>query len=127
MIRSGPRSGLLDFTFTSVQGLRLAAAAWKIGAPDAGTQYVSYSCFASSSLTALANAYRNCSYVSGIALLRLAGLPRMGHADLSEERGSGSTPRNGAGSIATVAAARPRPARICARRPPNECPMIPGF
>ncbi len=34
---------------------------------------------------------------------------------------------NGAGSIATVAAERPRPARICASRPPKEWPMIAGF
>ena len=36
-------------------------------------------------------------------------------------------PRNGAGSIATVAAASPRPAMICASRPPNEWPITTGF
>jgi len=36
MNRSGPRSGFLLSTFASVHGVRLAAAAWKIGAPDAG-------------------------------------------------------------------------------------------
>ena len=41
-------------------------------------------------------------------------------ADFNEEIGSGSTPRNGAGSIATDAADRPRPARICVSRPPKE-------
>ncbi len=65
--------------------------------------------------------------MSGIARLRLAGLPSTGHADLSAENGSGSTPRNGAGSIGTVAADSPRPARICASRPPNEWPMMAGF
>ncbi len=39
-----------------------------------------------------------------MARFRLAGLPSTGQADLSAENGSGSTPRNGAGSIATVAA-----------------------
>jgi hypothetical protein len=34
--------------------------------------------------------------------------------------GSGSTPRKGAGLIATETAARPRPARISVKRPPNE-------
>jgi hypothetical protein len=47
-----------------------------------------------------------------MARLRLAGLPSTGDADLSAENGSGSTPRKGAGSIATEAAARPRPATI---------------
>ena len=37
MIRSGPRSGLSLSTCASVHGLRLAVAAWKSGAPDAGT------------------------------------------------------------------------------------------
>ncbi len=55
-ISSGPRSGFSVSTFTSVQGLRLAVAAWKSGAPDAGTANVSYSSCASSSLTALAKA-----------------------------------------------------------------------
>ena len=55
-----------------------------------------------------------------MARLRLAGLESAGLADLSAEIGSGSTPRNGAGSIATAAMASPRPARIWARRPPNE-------
>jgi hypothetical protein len=48
-------------------------------------------------------------------------------ADFSEEIGSGSTPRNGAASIATEAAARPRPATICASSPPNEWPMTAGL
>jgi hypothetical protein len=37
MISSGPRSGFLVSTFASVQGLRLAAAAWNRGLPAAGT------------------------------------------------------------------------------------------
>ena len=37
MISSGPRSGFLVLTFASVHGLRLAVAAWKSGAPGAGT------------------------------------------------------------------------------------------
>jgi hypothetical protein len=35
-----------------------------------------------------------------------------GDADFSAEQGSGSTPRKGAGSMATVAPDRPRPAMI---------------
>ena len=46
---------------------------------------------------------------------------------LSAEIGSGSTPRNAPGSIATVAADRPRPARIWASSPPVECPSTAGF
>ena len=38
MISSGPRSGFSLSTFASVQGLRLAAAAWKSGAPEPGTE-----------------------------------------------------------------------------------------
>jgi hypothetical protein len=40
MISSGPRSGFSLSTLASVHGLRLAVAAWKSGAPDAGTAYV---------------------------------------------------------------------------------------
>ncbi len=47
--------------------------------------------------------------MSGTARLRLAGLPSTGQADFSAEKGSGNTPRNGAGSIATVATETPRP------------------
>jgi hypothetical protein len=54
-------------------------------------------------------------------------VPSPGDADFSAAMGSGSTPRNGAGSIATVAADSPRPAMICASNPPNEWPMTAGF
>src|SRR6266545_1768842 len=54
MSNSGPRSELLLLTFASVHGLRLALAAWNSGAPGAATWNVSCSCFASSSLRALA-------------------------------------------------------------------------
>jgi hypothetical protein len=50
-----------------------------------------------------------------------------GAADLRAEIGSGSTPRNGAGSMATAAADSPRPARIWVSRPPKECPTMAGF
>ena len=59
--------------------------------------------------------------------MRLAGLLSTGEADLSAEIGSGSTPRNGAGSIATEAAERPRPATIWVSSPPKEWPMTAGF
>src|SRR6476661_3352438 len=106
MISSGPRSGFFASTLASVQGLKLAAAAWKIGSPDPGTEYSSYNCLASSSLTALAKLYRNCSNVSGIARWRFVGLPSTGLAARNAEIGSGSTPRNGAGLIATDTDAR---------------------
>src|SRR2546430_1569999 len=64
MSSSGPRSGFLLLTFASVHGLRLALAAWKSGAPEAATWNVSCSCFASSSLRALAQPYLNCSRLS---------------------------------------------------------------
>jgi hypothetical protein len=57
-------------TGTAVHGFRFAVAAWNRGAPDAGTAKVSYSSFASSSLTAFANPKRNCSKVSGTARWR---------------------------------------------------------
>ena len=65
--------------------------------------------------------------MSGIALFQFVGLLRTGDAALSAEIGKGSTPRNGAGSIATVAFDSPRPATICARRPPKEWPITAGF
>src|SRR6266542_6983031 len=99
MSNSGPRSELLLLTFASAHGLRLAVAAWNNGAPGAATWNVSCSCFASSSLRALAHPYLNCSRVSVTARLQLAGFASTGEADLSEEIGSGSTPRKGAGSI----------------------------
>jgi hypothetical protein len=51
----------------------------------------------------------------------------MGPATLSVETGSGRTPRNRPGSIATVAAESPRPASIWASSPPVECPITAGF
>lgn len=65
--------------------------------------------------------------MSGTARLRFAGLPSTVDDDLRAEIGRGSTPRNGAGSIATEAAASPRPARIWASRSPNEWPISAGF
>src|SRR5207253_2341763 len=103
MMSRGPRSGFTVLTLTSVHGFTVAA--WNSGAPDAGTANDSYSSLASASLTALANAYLNCSYVSGIARFQLAGFCSTGDAALRAEIGRGSTPRNGAGSIATDAAA----------------------
>ncbi|CAM5226372.1 hypothetical protein SMICM304S_09243 [Streptomyces microflavus] len=61
MTSRGPRPGWAVSTLASVRGLMLAVAAWKSGAPGAGTAYVAYSSRASFSLTALAKAYRNCS------------------------------------------------------------------
>src|ERR1700674_1483007 len=127
IIRSGPRAGFSVSTLSSVHGLMFAAAAWNSGAPEAGTAYVAYSSLASSSLTALANANRNWSYVSGTARLRFTGLLSTGQADFNAEIGSGRTPRNGAGWMATEAAARPRPATIWVSRPRNECPITAGF
>jgi hypothetical protein len=72
------------------------------------------------SLTAFANANRNCSYVSGTARSLLTGLRNTGRADRKAEMGNGSTPRNGAGSMATAAAASPRPAMIRASKPPKD-------
>jgi hypothetical protein len=65
--------------------------------------------------------------VSGIARCRFSGLPSTGDDALSAESGSGSTPRNGAESMATDAAASPRPATIIVSRPPKECPITAGF
>jgi len=51
---------------------------------------------------------------------RLLGWPTTGADDLSDEIGTDSTPWNGAGSMATVAAAAPSPAIFCAMSPPKE-------
>ena len=61
MMSSGPRFGFFVSTFASVHGLKFAVAAWNSGSPGVATEKVSYSSFASSSLTALAKEYRNCS------------------------------------------------------------------
>ena len=55
------------------------------------------------------------------------GFLRTGEDDRRAEIGSGNTPRNGAGEIATDTAERPRPARISVMSPPKECPMMAGF
>jgi thioredoxin reductase (NADPH) len=60
--------------------------------------------------------------VSGTARWRFAGFFSTTDPARSAEIGSGSTPRNGAGSIATDTAARPRPARICVNSPPKLWP-----
>jgi hypothetical protein len=65
--------------------------------------------------------------VSGTARLRLAGLRMTGELARSAEIGSGSTPRKGAGEMATETAALPRPARISVSSPPNEWPTTAGF
>src|SRR4030081_2089528 len=98
MISSGRRSGFLVSTFTSVNALRFAVAAWNSGTPDAGTWNSSYSARASSSGNALAQPKLNCSKVSDTARPRFAGLLSTGAADFSDEIGNGSTPRNGGGA-----------------------------
>src|SRR3954452_23422033 len=65
--------------------------------------------------------------MSGTPRLRFAGLASTGLDERSADSGSGRTPRNGAGESATVAADSPRPARICASRPPNEWPPPTGL
>lgn len=49
-----PAVGFLVSTLASVQGFRLAVAAWNSDLPEAGTAKSAYSSLASSSLTALA-------------------------------------------------------------------------
>ena len=56
-----------------------------------------------------------------------AGFRKAGEATRSDENGSGSTPRKGAGLMATDADASPRPARISVKSPPKECPITTGF
>src|SRR3954453_12674911 len=126
-ISSGPRSGFFVSTFASVRGFRLALAICIRATPGAATWYVSYSCYASSSLRAFAHPYLNWSSVRVTARRRVRGLASTGADTLSVDTGSGSTPRNGPGSIATVAADRPRPARIWAMSPPVECPITAGL
>src|SRR5215217_6952729 len=58
---------------------------------------------------------------------RYRGFNRKGPVALSVERGSGRTPRNTPGSMATVAAESPRPASIWANNPPVECPITAGL
>ena len=65
--------------------------------------------------------------MSGTARPWFNGLPMTGDAERSAEIGNGSTPRNGAGLIATETAEQPRPARISVSNPPNECPITAGL
>ena len=81
----------------------------------------------SASATALPNAKRNCFSLSITARRGCAGWRAPATAAFSAETGSGSTPRNGAGSMATDAAASPSPASFWVIRPPNECPMTTGL
>jgi hypothetical protein len=57
----------------------------------------------------------------------IPGFNRKGPLALSVETGSGRTPRNTPGSMATVAAESPRPASIWANNPPVKCPITAGF
>jgi hypothetical protein len=75
----------------------------------------------------LAQPYLNSSSVRVTAVPRLSGFLSTGIADRRAEIGSGRTPRNGPGSIATVAADRPRSAIVCASSPPVEWPITAGF
>ena len=128
MTSIGPRFGFFLSALASVPGLMFAVAAWNSGRPGAGdVEGVVERRWASASGTALAKPYRNCSKVSVTAFLRLPGLPSTGNDAFNAENGSGSTPRLGAGSIATEAIASPRPAMIWASSPPNECPMTTGL
>ena len=58
---------------------------------------------------------------------RVRGSTRNGPTRSSTEKGSGRTPRKTPGSIATVAAERPRLRCISASRPPVEWPITTGF
>ena len=128
MISSGPRSGFLVSTFASVHGLRLAAAAWNSGSPGRGHRVGlvqlpwprprSRRWRTRSGTGRRSAARRGCGW---------PGCASTGEPTCSAEIGSGSTPRNGAGSIATDAADRPRPARIWVSSPPKEWPMTAGF
>ena len=69
---------------------------------------------------------RSKSLVKEMARCLFFGFLSTGLPERSAEIGSGSTPRNGAGLIATDAVDRPRPARICVSRPPKECPTMAG-
>jgi hypothetical protein len=123
----GPRSGFFVSTFASVAGLTFAFAICISATPGAATWYVSYRCRASSSSSAFAHPYLNWSNVSVTARPRLSGLESTGSAERRVEIGSGKTPRNGPGSIATVAAERPRSAMIWASKPPVEWPITAGL
>jgi hypothetical protein len=107
--------------------LRSAAAAWKIRAPEAGTAKVSNSSLALAFGYGVAERLPELLETSTRRRGVLAGLPRTADADRNAEMGSGSTPRNSAGSIATDTAARPSPARSWVSRPPNECPITTGL
>src|SRR5215217_370341 len=118
MISSGPRFGFLGSTFASVKGFTFAFAICARATPGPATWYVSYSCRASSSSSALAHPYLNWSNVRVIARPRLSGFASTGPVTFSVDSGSGRTPRNGPGSMATEAADSPRSAIISVSRPP---------
>ena len=58
---------------------------------------------------------------------QLEAVEMTGAADFRADAGSGRTPRNGAGSIATVTAEDPVPAILWAMSPPKECPTTAGL
>src|SRR3954452_8134126 len=127
MISIGPRFSALYLTFVSENGFKFAAAAWKIGTPDAATWNSSYSALASSSSTLFAQPYLNSSRVRVTERRAFAGLPRTGEPALSAETGRVRPPRPVPGSIETVATDPPSPAIFWAMSPPNEWPMTAGL
>ena len=101
-------------------GVQVAVAAWNSGAPGPGRRRRRRAAWPrprsrrwrSRSGTARRSAARR-----GCGWRGRRGPPRR---DLSAEIGSGRTPRNGAGSMATEATERPRPATIWVSSPPKE-------
>ena len=128
MISSGPRSGFLVLTLTSVHGLRLAVAAWNSGTPGAGHGVGVVE------LLGLVLADRVGEGVAELLVGQRHGPAAVGRV-AEHRRRRLAAPRSAAAGRRGTAPGRwrprppssPRPARIWVSSPPNECPMIAGL
>src|SRR5579863_4661110 len=84
---SGPRVLFPVFTFAGDRGVKFARAASNSGLPGEGTVQRSYRSADSCSGSRFPKPYRNCSGVSDIARLRLAGLRSAIEATFSADTG----------------------------------------
>jgi hypothetical protein len=111
MISSGPRLGLRD---PARLGPRIEIGVGHLHERNPGRRHVVAVIELPGLIvaSAFAHPYLNWSSVKATARLRFNGLASTGAAERSAETGSGSTPRNGPGSMATVTADSPRSAII---------------
>src|SRR5215472_4716390 len=126
MISRGPRPGFFVFTFASVHGFRFALPICTRAIPEPAMWNVSYSSFASLLVQRVRPAVLELVERERDRAATRERVDQERAHPLQHRDGNGRTPRKTPGSIATVAADRPRPASICATRPPvAPCPRMP--